>query len=136
MLANKIIEQFDAGLISASEARANLVQLAKQAQFSADYTDHIDSYKRWTAETTAAHDALRKGKQFSPPALNDACGATESKDDRELRKAFEYAERRRKARALAGDHTSVRDAGDTSPDMGISLGDLARDAKDPHDIRS
>lgn len=52
---------------------------AKTAQLKAD--EHFEFYL----------DAL---------ALNGACEVTESKEERELRKAFEYAEYRRKARAL------------------------------------
>lgn len=90
MKANRITEQRDAGLISASEARTALRRLAKQAQFNADYSDHIDSYKRWTNEAVAAHRAV--------------ANVPESKDDSELRKAFEYAARRKAARGRLPDH--------------------------------
>lgn len=58
MHADRIIEQRDAGLISAREARNLLRRLAKQATFNADYSDHPDSYTRWSNESLAAHRAL------------------------------------------------------------------------------
>ena len=108
MHADKIIEQREAGLISDREARDGLTTLVNQSLFNANYSDTLPSYKRWIAERNAALRALDKVR-------TGACDP--------------YA-------ILAGDHASLRDAGDTSPDMGISVGDLARDAKDPHDIRS
>ena len=42
---SQIVAQCDAGLISRVEARDALSQLAKQAQFNADYSDHPDSYR-------------------------------------------------------------------------------------------
>lgn len=107
MHADRIIEQRKAGLISDREARDGLTNLVNQSLFSANYSDTLQSYKRWIAERNAALralDTLRSGK----------CDP------------YVYA----------GDHASVRDAGDTSPDMGITVGDMARDAKDPRDIRS
>ena len=58
MKADRIIEQHEAGLISAREAHDGLTRLAKQAQFNADYSDHPDSYKRWINESQAARRAL------------------------------------------------------------------------------
>ncbi len=58
-LTDNILALREPGLISAREARASLRRLAKQAQFNADYSDHVDSHKRWTNEARAAHAAVR-----------------------------------------------------------------------------
>lgn len=58
MKADKITEQHDAGLISTSEACDSLRNLDAQARFNADYSDHYDSYWRWTREGQAARLAL------------------------------------------------------------------------------
>lgn len=60
MKADRIIEQRDAGLISDREARDGLTNLVNQSLFNANYSDHIDSYKRWIAERNAALRALDK----------------------------------------------------------------------------
>lgn len=59
MLADKIIAQQQSGLISSHEARALLRRAAKQCRFNADYSDHIDSYKRWDREARRAAAACR-----------------------------------------------------------------------------
>ena len=58
MLADKIIAQRECGLITSREARAALRRIAKQSRFNADYSDHLDSHKRWTNEERAATRAL------------------------------------------------------------------------------
>ncbi len=58
-LTDNIIALRESGLISNSEARASLRRLSKQAQFNADYADHVDSHKRWTKEARAASLAAR-----------------------------------------------------------------------------
>lgn len=58
-LANDIIAQRDAGLISNWEAKRALKQLAKQAKFNADYSDTLEGYTRWTRERADAERALQ-----------------------------------------------------------------------------
>ncbi len=58
-LTDNIIALRESGLISNSEARASLRRLSKQAQFNADYSDSLGSYKRWTNEARAAATAAR-----------------------------------------------------------------------------
>lgn len=63
--AAQIIEQRDAGLISAGEARATLQHLVKQATWNACYSDSPDSYKRWIAEGVRAQSALNGGPRLT-----------------------------------------------------------------------
>ncbi len=63
--AAQIIEQRDAGLISAGEARDLLQHLAKQATWNAAYSDSPDSYKHWTAEAARAQCALNGGPRLT-----------------------------------------------------------------------
>lgn len=58
MLADKIIQQRECGLITPSEARRALRRLNKQARFNADYSDTLPSYKRWQNEARRAAAAL------------------------------------------------------------------------------
>ena len=58
MLADKIIAQREAQLITKREARQLLRRLANQSKFNADYSDTLDSYNRWQKEAQAATAAL------------------------------------------------------------------------------
>ena len=56
-LTETLIAQRESGLITDRECRASLRRLSKQAQFNADYSDSLDSYKRWSGEAVAASRA-------------------------------------------------------------------------------
>lgn len=56
----EILESRAALLISDSEARDALAQLAKNAQFNADYSDDPNSYKRWSRIAESARSELVK----------------------------------------------------------------------------
>ena len=58
MKADTITEQHSTGLISTAEAADALSTLSAQARFNANYSDHYDSYWRWTREGQAARLAL------------------------------------------------------------------------------
>lgn len=59
MLADKIIQQRECGLITTREARRALRRAAKQARFNADYSDSPASYQRWDREARAAAAVVR-----------------------------------------------------------------------------
>lgn len=54
MLADKIIAQREAGLISAREARRDLRRLARQSRFNAQHSDTPAEFGRWSAEARRA----------------------------------------------------------------------------------
>ncbi len=63
--AAQIIEQRDAGLLTAREARQFLRMIVRQAKFNADYASDNAEYQRWRAERSRAHCALNGGPQLT-----------------------------------------------------------------------
>lgn len=59
MLADKIIAQREAGLISEREARRDLRRLAQQSRFNAQYASTPAEFGRWSMEARRAAAVVR-----------------------------------------------------------------------------